>query len=225
MVKKYVSYVALALMFTGCTKEIAFLDGDKTLKKDGTVISYEEYMKLYEDEGVVVNKPIRNKQLNLYMKNIDSTNFVSEDVIKERKARYLALKNEQNDSERVVDITKKNIFVDFFNEWKNVDYKMGGTSKKGIDCSAFTQRFYKDKLNMSISRSTLTQVKEGVKVDKSKLVLGDLVFFKTSRTARHVGIYVGNGSFMHASIKGITVTKLDKPFYKKTYWTSRRIVN
>lgn len=225
MVKKYVSFVVLTLLFSGCaTREIAFLEKTNA-QKDETVISYEEYMRLYENDGVVVNKPIRNKKLNLFINNVDADSFISEDVIKERRERNLALRNQQNDSERFVDISKKKIFVDFFNEWKHVDYKMGGGSKKGIDCSAFTQKFYKDKLNMDIPRSTLTQVKEGVKVDKSKLILGDLVFFKTGKNARHVGIYVGNGSFMHASIKGVTVTKLDKPFYKKTYWTSRRIID
>ena len=107
---------------------------------------------------------------------------------------------------------------------KKFKYKLGGESKSGIDCSAFTQKIYKEKFGVKIPRSTKTQVDVGVEVKKSELIPGDLVFFKTGKTDRHVGVYVGNGEFLHSSIKGVQYTKLDKPFYKKNYWTSRRII-
>lgn len=115
--------------------------------------------------------------------------------------------------------------MDFYSEWKGVKYKFGGDTKKGIDCSAFTQKIFKEKFQLDIPRTTRTQVKVGKTVKKSELKLGDLVFFKTGRIDRHVGIYIGNGEFMHASIKGVKVTKLNKPFYKKAYWTSKRVIN
>merc|ERR1711879_91991 len=106
------------------------------------------------------------------------------------------------------------ILMDFYNEWKNVKYKLGGNSKRGIDCSAFTQRIFKEKFDINIPRTTRTQVNIGKKIDKSELETGDLVFFKTGLTDRHVGIYMGNGNFMHASIKGVKFTKINKPFYR-----------
>lgn len=120
-------------------------------------------------------------------------------------------------------INKK--IMHFYNEWKDVKYKFGGNSKKGIDCSAFTQRIYKEKFNIKIPRTTRTQVKAGKEITKAKLELGDLIFFKTGKVDRHVGVYMGNGDFMHASIKGVKLSKVDKPFYKKAYWTSRRIID
>ncbi len=115
--------------------------------------------------------------------------------------------------------------MEFYNEWKGVKYKFGGDTKKGIDCSAFTQKVFKEKFNLKIPRTTRTQVKVGKTVKKAELKLGDLIFFKTGKIDRHVGIYIGHGEFMHASIKGVKVTKLNKPFYKKTYWTSKRVIN
>jgi len=115
--------------------------------------------------------------------------------------------------------------MEFYNEWKGVKYKYGGNSKKGIDCSAFTQKVFKEKFHLNIPRTTRTQVKIGKTVKKEQLELGDLIFFKTGKIDRHVGIYIGNGEFMHASIKGVKVTKLNKPFYKKAYWTSKRVIN
>ena len=120
---------------------------------------------------------------------------------------------------------KQKVFNEFYNETKHIKYKMGGTGQNGIDCSAFTQKMFKEKFDYALSRSTLTQVNEGIEVKKSELQPGDLVFFKTSKIDKHVGIYTGNGEFLHASIKGIQYTKLDKPFYKDSYWTARRVIN
>lgn len=120
---------------------------------------------------------------------------------------------------------KQKVFNEFYNETKHIKYKMGGTGKNGIDCSAFTQKMFKEKFDYALSRSTLTQVNEGIEVKKSELQPGDLVFFKTSKIDKHVGIYTGNGEFLHASVKGIKYTKLDKPFYKDSYWTARRVIN
>ena len=122
-------------------------------------------------------------------------------------------------------LTKKQAFVDFYNDWKNVKYKMGGTSRTGIDCSAFTQKAFKEKFGIELPRTTLTQVNVGTEVKKADLKMGDLVFFKTSKRDKHVGIYMGDGAFLHSSINGIQFTKLDKPFYKDAYWTARRIMN
>ncbi len=137
---------------------------------------------------------------------------------------YKKMLDEQNSQTNSSDSLDMNqALMEFYKEWKNVKYKYGGNSKKGIDCSAFTQRIFKEKFDVKIPRTTLTQVKVGKHVKRSELEMGDLVFFKTGVRDRHVGVYMGDGSFMHASIKGVKFTKLDKPYYKRKYWTSRRI--
>ena len=85
---------------------------------------------------------------------------------------------------------------DFYSEWEGVEYKLGGDSKSGIDCSGFTQKIFKEKFGVELPRTTLTQVNMGVEVKKSDLKPGDLVFFKTSKTDKHVGVYVGNNNFL-----------------------------
>lgn len=140
--------------------------------------------------------------------------------LEELKTKEDELSSNNNDLEKM-----NKAIMEFYSEWKDVKYVYGGNSKKGIDCSAFIQRIYKEKLDIQIPRSTWTQIKVGKKIKKSELQLGDLIFFKTGVRDRHVGIYMGNGDFMHASIKGIRFTKVDKPFYKKHYWMSRRIID
>ena len=114
---------------------------------------------------------------------------------------------------------------DFYAKWEGVRYKLGGESMTGIDCSAFIQKAFEEKLALEMPRTTLLQAKVGKEVNKDELEVGDLVFFKTGKTDRHVGVYVGNNKFLHSSIKGVQYTSLDKPFYKKNYWTSRRIID
>ncbi|MCT4703854.1 NlpC/P60 family protein [Enterobacteriaceae bacterium H20N1] len=113
----------------------------------------------------------------------------------------------------------------FYNNWKGVRYKLGGSSKRGIDCSALTQRVFKKK-NIHLPRTTSAQIVLGKSIAKHQLRPGDLVFFRINKNQRHVGIYMGNGKFMHASTrKGVTLSHLASRYWEKRYETSRRITS
>lgn len=113
-----------------------------------------------------------------------------------------------------------------FSYWQGTPYRLGGNSKKGIDCSAFVKNVYHDSFNIALPRTTETQVKKGYLVYKDQLKTGDLVFFKTGWSTRHVGIYIGNNEFIHASTsKGVITSKLDNVYWKKKYWQARRIID
>lgn len=109
-------------------------------------------------------------------------------------------------------------------EWQGVDYEMGGLGKDGIDCSGFVYRTFRQKLGINIPRSTELQIKLGTKVSKNKLRAGDLVFFKTATKVRHVGIYLENNKFLHASTsKGVMISKLDNVYWKEKFWQAKRL--
>lgn len=113
----------------------------------------------------------------------------------------------------------------FYNEWKGVKYRLGGQTKQGIDCSSFVQKVISEKFDINLPRDTKSQALIGKPIKKSELKMGDLVFFKTGRT-NHVGIYLENGKFMHASTKiGVTISELDNVYFKKHYWKAQRIFN
>lgn len=101
-----------------------------------------------------------------------------------------------------------------------VPYRYGGTTKSGIDCSAFTQVVFKEN-GVSIPRTTGQQFSIGTSVSKRNLQQGDLVFFNTSgRGVSHVGIYVGNNNFIHASTsRGVMISSINDPYY----WGSRYV--
>lgn len=105
-------------------------------------------------------------------------------------------------------------------------YKYGGNTKNGIDCSAFTQIIYKNVFNINLERSARLQYTQGNVVSKDDtLRVGDLVFFNTRQRVKpgHVGIYIGDNLFAHASTKkGVTITALDYDYYARVYMGARR---
>lgn len=112
----------------------------------------------------------------------------------------------------------------FYNVWKGTPYVYGGASRKGADCSGFVMRGYRDVYHLNIARSTSKQVKQGRYINKSELRTGDLVFFKTGWNSRHVGIYLENSNFMHASTsRGVSIASLHNPYWRQAYWQSRRL--
>jgi lipoprotein Spr len=118
----------------------------------------------------------------------------------------------------------EDLVLKHYAQWEGVKYKFGGTGKAGIDCSAFIQKIYRN-FDFHLPRTTKEQIKLGKDVRKHELELGDLVFFKTSKTSRHVGIYIGNQKFIHASSTfGVTTSNLNNSFWSKTYEKSKRII-
>ena len=216
MTKKTFLLLPVVLLFTACSNKDVQVNSNE-IKPNEITLSYNEYKSLYESK----NQKVKNKPIAKYEPIITPSEY-KKLILSDDKEEQTNITASSNTIEAPI---KKQAFTDFYNEWKNVKYKMGGVSKTGIDCSAFTQKIYKDKFGIELSRSTKTQVNEGIEVAKSELQPGDLVFFKTGKTDRHVGVYVGNNKFLHSSIKGVQYASLDKPFYKKNYWTSRRIID
>ena len=108
-------------------------------------------------------------------------------------------------------------------------YVYGGSSPSGFDCSGFTQYVYKQ-FGYSLNRTASNQLQNGTPVSMSELLPGDLVLFKRAGTgssaASHVGLYIGNGQFVHASTAkvGVIVSDLDSAYYTTGFVGGRRIV-
>lgn len=107
-------------------------------------------------------------------------------------------------------------------------YVYGGSSPRGFDCSGFTSYVYAQ-CGVKINRTASAQLNNGYAVSRSELQPGDLVMFKSggSKPASHVGIYIGNGQFVHSSAPGVgvVVDSLNSNFYSRTYVGARRVVS
>jgi cell wall-associated NlpC family hydrolase len=104
-------------------------------------------------------------------------------------------------------------------------YRYGGTSPSGFDCSGFVYYLYGAVFGQTIPRMPHDMAREGTPVGRSDLKRGDLVFFGYRGTFTHVGIYAGNGQFVHATHRGspLQVSPLDGDYYRDRYMTAVRL--
>lgn len=108
----------------------------------------------------------------------------------------------------------------------SVPYRFGGTTLWGLDCSGFVQKAFAF-LNRELPRSAREQFREGAAVEKANLSPGDLVFFRTyAKYPSHVGIYLGDNRFVHASSRDrkVTIESLETPYYVKRYIGAKRLL-
>jgi len=108
----------------------------------------------------------------------------------------------------------------FIEEWHGTPYRLGGTNKRGIDCSQFNKRLYKDVYNKDLENTAQKQWNQTIRISKECLEIGDLVFFKSkiSPSGWHTGVYIGNTFFVHAANKtdGVKVSSLEEGRYKNS---------
>ncbi|SMD01310.1 C40 family peptidase [Sporomusa malonica] len=111
-------------------------------------------------------------------------------------------------------------------KYLKIPYRFGGESPKGFDCSGFVKYVY-DRHGKKLPRTADVQYRTGKKIDRASLKPGDLVFFTTYASgASHVGIYSGNGRFIHASSsRGVMISRLDETYWKPRYLGARRVIN
>lgn len=138
----------------------------------------------------------------------------------ERPPSYTKVKEE--------DIRKK--ILSQYSHWQGVKYQFGGTTKKGIDCSSLIQQIFHaafpDTLRTRLARTTAEQIKQGSLASPVKLQPGDLLFFQMSPHERHVGVYIGNEQFVHASTsKGVMISDLKNDYWKSRFKTARRVIS
>jgi peptidoglycan DL-endopeptidase LytE len=121
----------------------------------------------------------------------------------------------------------KDRLIIFAKKLINIPYRFGGSSLMGIDCSAYVQKVYR-LVGINLPRSARAQFKEGDPVDSDELSIGDLVFFRTYASfPSHVGIYMGNNLFIHASSRErkVTIDNLKTPYYLKRFIGAKRLIS
>lgn len=132
-------------------------------------------------------------------------------------------KKEKNPAIRPLDQSK---MMREISRYMGVPYVYGGTSAQGLDCSGYTMLVYKNAVGKLLPRSAAEQAKVGRVVKFEDLKFGDLVFFNTTgEQYSHVGIYLGDDLFAHASVTlGVTISSLQSSYYEKRYVGARRVI-
>lgn len=123
-----------------------------------------------------------------------------------------------------VELLENNLLLAYIDEWYGTRYRLGGASKSGIDCSAFVQAIYSSAFAVSLPRTAREQYKTSRIISATELKEGDLVFFNTTGGISHVGIYLQNNKFVHASSSyGVIISDMFDPYYVRRFVGAGRV--
>ncbi len=171
--------------------------------------------------GQVISIPNQNRVVKLSVESIN----IGHDQNKTSVNTKIKTDDHQENASGNGGISRDSI-IKIAKRFLGIPYKFGGTSPiKGLDCSAFVGQVFSF-LNVDLPRTARELFGVGRHVNRSQLAAGDLVFFRTyARYPSHVGIYVGDSEFIHASSKAhmVTIDSMDRPYFLKRYIGARRI--
>jgi len=123
----------------------------------------------------------------------------------------------------VESLTNLTLFKEI-NKWMGTRYRYGGATEKGIDCSAYTGTLVHNVFGLVLPRTARDQYANCIKLDKGEMQQGDLIFFNTRGGISHVGLYLGNGYFTHASTSiGVTISNLSETYWSKKFVSGGRL--
>jgi len=193
------------------------------------VVQSSQNIEITANDGTSITLPKVEKRLIEQSSLIPSSNDLLADVgmnksLSHLKERLIEQKEMQELSVRLGVTITDPTHLDLYREvadWLGTRYRRGGMSRKAVDCSGFTSLIYKNVYDQQIDRVSTTIAKNlKISVSKDDLIPGDMVFFSTfnKKYINHVGIYIGDGKFIHASIKkGVIVSSLVEGYYSKAW--------
>lgn len=164
----------------------------------------------------------------------DMTGYILKSQVKEQNGVYTVNCKRASDESRYMNYTPladalmlRHAILATGKQYLGTPYVYGGSRPGGFDCSGFTSYVFA-KHDMPIQRSADYQIQDGVIIPRDALQVGDLVFFRTYGPwyqASHVGIYAGNGQFIHSASGGVMFNSLDQAYYADSFLCARRMIH
>lgn len=182
--------------------------------------------------SIVVNERNAEAEMRKTAMNLDKAGIYSKP---ERPDALADIDDEASEWDEDVDVTtfdattltqvQETLLREFY-VWKGTPYRLGGNTMRGIDCSGFARHMYTALFSLNVPRSTREFMGVGQKIGRDSLQPGDLIIFSPRSYPRHVGIYIGENKFIHASSnKGVSMANLDSRYWKRAYRSARRLIS
>ena len=214
---KHVLFAATILFFFGLTASPS-LYAQK--KKQGTSVSEKKEVKFLDDITVQVAADRPSNPKDVFSHSL----FTSEKKLTPSTAEMPSIEvatNLQLKYALLLDVeVEQALSLGLFgmiDEWLGTRYRLGGTSKDGIDCSALMQILFTSLYGLAIPRTAREQFDFSRKISRTELREGDLVFFNTVGGVSHVGMYLQNNKFVHASTGGVTISDLYEEYWMRRF--------
>ena len=151
-----------------------------------------------------------------YVKEVPYVPVASEEARRSGNVNALGMDRKENDNEQLYNAIQ---------EWMGTPYKYGGTTKAGVDCSAFVGNIVRQVYKINLHRVANDMLQDVTVVSKDELREGDLVFFTNSKgRVSHVGIYLRDGMFAHSSTsRGVIISRLSDTYWNKHFHQGGRL--
>lgn len=225
MIKTIIPALLIIAALSGCSG----IKPLTTTTKQATVVptSHNNKAKFLDDisitppSSVALNEPVRvekNFSTKTSSPEPKPTHAISVEKISSLQLKYGQLMNVD------AELLTNDPLLEHIDEWYGTRYRMGGTTKQGIDCSAFVQTIYLSAFGLVLPRTAREQYKTSRIISATELKEGDLVFFNTRGGVSHVGIYLQNNKFVHASTSyGVTISDMYDPYYLRHFIGAGRL--
>jgi cell wall-associated NlpC family hydrolase len=244
MVKQILSFLTIVVFLSSCStfKPLNFTSNKQVVSSPAPVQStkFIEEISVTPQQATTNNKTAFKPGPQVPVSTPRSLNIDETPVLKQESSDIATiLANRKADVENASSVELKysilmntevenlpnKALLDGVDEWYGVRYRTGGNTKSGVDCSGFTVAVYMAVYGISLPRVSREQYRISRKISTTELQEGDLVFFNTRGSGvSHVGVYLGNNKFIHASVsRGVMVNGLFEPYYLQRYIGAGRI--
>jgi len=222
MIARVLYLFLIAILLGSCSlfKPVARAESNKPVSPfmENIVVSLnakQRYGKASEKVNENVNNEIADRPANNYLTGLQGIEFAS--PLSFHYALLLDVEVEKIKNEKL---------FEYITQWWAVPYRIGGTGMNGIDCSAFVKGITTEAFSINLPRTSREQADFSSTISKEELREGDLVFFNTGGGISHVGMYLSNNKFVHASTSmGVVISDLNETYWNKRFVKAGRIIN
>ncbi len=188
---------------------------------DKTEVRTEAQLGLVSNHSIGINETTSEKKETDEIAQILASRTAEVEAVSSIQLKYAVLLNTE------VESLPNKTLLENVDDWYGVRYRTGGNTKSGVDCSGFTVAVYLAVYGIALPRVSREQYRISQKISTTELQEGDLVFFNTRGSGvSHVGVYLGNSKFIHASVsKGVMVSGLFEPYYVQRFYGAGRITD
>ena len=228
MLRTILAAFALTIFFVSCTSLKPISNTNSKPSPAQTASDNKKEVKFLDisssDDASLEAKQLKKEVLTSGAQSVKSNDIISRNdkPVEIEKASSLQIKYALLLNTEVEQIQNIQLYQNI-DDWYGTRYKLGGTTKSGIDCSAFVQTIFLSSFGVALPRMARDQYKATRRISRTELQEGDLLFFNTRGGVSHVGIYLRNNKFVHASVSGVMISDMFEPYYVKHFISAGRV--
>ena len=244
MLIRFFSIITVVFLFSSCTvlKQFGSAINRKTVVSPASAIANNQASSVSDSEVKFLNEISASAQPPVTQVSSIQSNNPAEPIFASKIANVESFISENSDVKGItvpvplqlkyaallgtntIEIQHLNLF-EFIDDWYGTRYRMGGTTKKGIDCSALVQFLFSEIYDITVPRTSKEQYKQTHRISLTELQEGDLLFFHTrGRGVSHVGVYLQNNKFFHASSSGgVMISDMYESYFVKRFIAAGRV--